>query len=704
MRPPTRLMASLLLLILAASVSSAHDISLPLEETAQNADLIFIGTVAKQTYRLNDAKTMIFTDVLFRDIKVLHGTNRSKQKASSEVLLTYAGGRLGDLSISVGEAPTLSEGHRYLIFMSDDGITYANPIIGGKQGLFEIVKDSASQDEYVLTAGQKPIIGVGATGIVVGAQRVTSVVNGSAVNAMIENADSDGLYSQPPVSASADDSASLADKSADRLMKQARPLKLEEFADFVTNVSLKMSFENKAFKRGGQGLYYKRNGDDIVSEELQMQTRLPVRIPSDLLTGDTTSQKTAPHVAALSPNPVSVAGGQVGACGYQNLKIVMEQESTSSSSYSINNDVMFTWNQFMDIYRFTADDGTFGNNSTNEFAGFVTDSTLNSTYGFHWNGGLGITVIYRVSNTDCSRIAQTDVMWNPAYSWTNDANVALGNRSVILLRPVAAHETGHVWGLQTGTYTETYDYDVATVMQPYNYDVVEDGRGIHRADAYLVRRIYQDQTGILSTKDIGVESYYASNGLRNSTTNASTYSPGQSITLFNVTAENMSYSAVSDMRIRFFLSTNRTISTTDYQLGSYWFWTTFNSESYSVGNYTTTIPSNIPPGTYYVGAIVTLNGFDNDDYTTNNSTSFFSPITIVSGGSRAQMTSPANGATLTSSPVTFSWTSGSGVSNYYLYVGTSPGGNNIFNNFVSSSSQTVGVPIGGSDLYVRLWS
>ena len=63
-------------------------------------------------------------------------------------------------------------------------------------------------------------------------------------------------------------------------------------------------------------------------------------------------------------------------------------------------------------------------------------------------------------------------------------------------------------------------------------------------------------------------------------------------------------------------------------MGPYWSWTSFSGESDNVGNYTTTIPTNIPAGTYYVGAIVTINGFGNDDYTYNNSTSFYDSVTI----------------------------------------------------------------------------
>ena len=76
-----------------------------------------------------------------------------------------------------------------------------------------------------------------------------------------------------------------------------------------------------------------------------------------------------------------------------------------------------------------------------------------------------------------------------------------------------------------------------------------------------------------------------------------------------------------------------------------------------------------------------------------------------SSGVKAQITSPTPGSTFSSSTVTFNWNSGSGVSSYYLYVGTSPGGNNIFNNFVTGGTQSVGgIPTNGQSLHVRLWS
>ena len=72
---------------------------------------------------------------------------------------------------------------------------------------------------------------------------------------------------------------------------------------------------------------------------------------------------------------------------------------------------------------------------------------------------------------------------------------------------------------------------------------------------------------------------------------------------------------------------------------------------------------------------------------------------------KAQMTSPTSGSKLTGATAHFTWNNGIGVSSHFLYVGTSAGAYNLFNNSVSGGSQTVtGLPMTGQTLYVRLWS
>ncbi len=75
-------------------------------------------------------------------------------------------------------------------------------------------------------------------------------------------------------------------------------------------------------------------------------------------------------------------------------------------------------------------------------------------------------------------------------------------------------------------------------------------------------------------------------------------------------------------------------------------------------------------------------------------------------GAKASITSPVNGSTFTSSTVTFYWDAGAGVSEYFLYVGSSQGANDIYgaSQGLSRSRTVSSLPTDGRLLYARLWS
>jgi hypothetical protein len=101
--------------------------------------------------------------------------------------------------------------------------------------------------------------------------------------------------------------------------------------------------------------------------------------------------------------------------------------------------------------------------------------------------------------------------------------------------------------------------------------------------------------------------------------------------------------------------------------------------------------------TIYVGLWSLRNGqWLHNDYTYN----------ACSGcGQLAQMTSPTSGSTFISTTVGFNWSLGSGNSQYFLYVGNSPGSSEYFYEYISGGSTTVGgLPGDGRNIYVRLWS
>jgi hypothetical protein len=87
----------------------------------------------------------------------------------------------------------------------------------------------------------------------------------------------------------------------------------------------------------------------------------------------------------------------------------------------------------------------------------------------------------------------------------------------------------------------------------------------------------------------------------------------------------------------------------------------------------------------------------------------FVDFTYTAAGApvKAALTSPAPGSTLTGSTVTFSWTTGGGVSDYQLNLGTTGvGSTNLYNSghTTATSAAVTRLPTTGVKIYARLWS
>ena len=73
---------------------------------------------------------------------------------------------------------------------------------------------------------------------------------------------------------------------------------------------------------------------------------------------------------------------------------------------------------------------------------------------------------------------------------------------------------------------------------------------------------------------------------------------------------------------------------------------------------------------------------------------------------KAEITSPPSGSHLSSSTVTFTWSAGTGALEYWLSVGTTPGGAQIYNASQGTdlSRAVSGLPTDGRAVHARLWS
>ena len=80
-------------------------------------------------------------------------------------------------------------------------------------------------------------------------------------------------------------------------------------------------------------------------------------------------------------------------------------------------------------------------------------------------------------------------------------------------------------------------------------------------------------------------------------------------------------------------------------------------------------------------------------------------LSINNNPSPAQIVSPVNGSTNSSSTVTFTWNAGVGASQYQLYVGSALGGGDLYLVGASTNlSATVSLPATGGLVYARLYS
>jgi hypothetical protein len=123
---------------------------------------------------------------------------------------------------------------------------------------------------------------------------------------------------------------------------------------------------------------------------------------------------------------------------------------------------------------------------------------------------------------------------------------------------------------------------------------------------------------------------------------------------------------------------------------------------YDIGSVTTTSATvtNLPTDgvTIYARLYSKISG----------SWSYYNDYTFTASGTPtpSELTAPT-ATTLAGSEVTFTWSAGSGVTNYMLYIGsTGPGSHNLYDvgSVTSTSADVTGLPSDGSKVYVRLYS
>ncbi len=607
-------------------------------EAVLEADVIFVGTASESWSWEFAGGRMIFTDVRFSDVDLVHVGPDAVLEHQDVITLTHAGGSTETQSISVSGTPRFDLGVRYLVLAHLDGERRANPVVGGRHGMFPLERDAVEDRWYPRTIGRHGLERLHPTLEVT--HPISEVNRGVPIylpepsfriETLVPNGDVMGAQARrsPRPDGILDLDGAILE--IERILAAGPPIDEPRPAvvDHASRPPQRMDVD-----RGSSPVDPK---DDPRSwHRPSGPTQVPIRDRPVPRVGRLSSPQPAEAPADSRPGSALRGGGDpLCICHWFDLPIVMEQVPADWWSWDFNNDAMWTFNQYMDIFRYVDSDATWGQNDENEFGGWPSNADLFEQWGFSWGDFIAMCVY--AHGAGCSEMREADVIFNPAYGWTTDflwANQNPGD--IIHYQPVLAHELGHAWGMQTETggsdgCDETYAYDRLSVMHRYYWGIIEDGLGIHNGDAWGIRLNYEDQTAVIPITDVGVESYAASWGIINGSLDATSYRPGDPITVRNITIENTSSSALPGVRVRMFLSTNRTISESDHQVGTYWYFSQpMPRESEWSGDLSAQIP-NVPAGVYHVGFIVTTgeDAWASDDFPWNDATYMSSSIEVL---------------------------------------------------------------------------
>jgi hypothetical protein len=598
-------------LALTVSAATASHRYVEFSELVHTSHAIVDGRV-DEIITWMDQDGMINTEVNFKVIDLVHADPAARAFAGNYVTLRFPGGVLEDRALSVSGIPSFTEGERVLLFTLLDGKHYVNPILGGEQGIFRILERGTGNTMFPMKSSGRGILDVTDDRIQL-SPYVTGFTGGRANFQQ-------NIMEEAPASSIAGDRA-LTRTTPER----GQLLSLKEFKHYITTElqqsdtasDLTLQFHNKASQL-----------NQIVDDAPDAPSTGEGARPKPTVETDFTPI-TFPPGSTVDRGATSLCY-----CGSHETFIIIDMLPDTFWAYTHDETALWYWNQFIDIYRITDGGGYAGGNDENEFGGWA--SSFGSNYNNYTWGATTLAVTFTWQSNPCNaeEINESDVFYNPNYSWTDDFDLAFNaNFAPTLYQPIAIHEIGHTWGSQIGQCNETYDYNRLSVMHAGYDDIRENGRGIHSGDAWGVRGAYEDQETVISVVDVGCESYYSNNGtLTNSTTSpgsSNVFLPGDSITIQDITCENMSSSSTADVKIRLWLSWNETISDGDAQMGGDWTWSSLGSESEWTGDLTTTIP-NIAPGMYFLGAIMTVDGssYTSDGHGWNNSAVFVDMIEI----------------------------------------------------------------------------
>ncbi|MBK9146195.1 MAG: T9SS type A sorting domain-containing protein [Flavobacteriales bacterium] len=557
--------------------SMAMEMHMDLHGLVSNAHVIVTATCTDVRAQADPARPGIVGTVAWFDaVETIRENVPGTAPRNGQLELHYLGGSADGINLHFCGMPTFTAGERYLLFLLNDGTRYMTPIVGASQGQFIIRTTPDGGTTYAVNTGGHAVLGIDGNTLIMSRCLIDP---GTHEHGTCSHGEDDGLDS---------------DLSDDMHLYEGEFMPLGE----LTRTIQEHHFDRPSL------LDWTNNTE-----------------PMPALTFERSGDHQEGKEAAGDPKAL-------GACKYQDVYISIKKNDDVPGFANwavLDLYARDIYDKHINIFTNTpgSSNGTWGaNNGKNEILGWQSSSTLDQAYGYTWGASaLGVCITYSVNGTACSRIKEADIAFNPAYSWTTDWNTA-AQSNIVDYRSIIMHETGHAWGYQVGAnYPESYDYGQPSVMHGYYGGAVwENARELHAKDAQVIRNKYADQATVNVVTDLGAETYRAlsGSGLQNSYASPTMVSSGGQITIHRITAENNSTTQQNNVRLRFYLSTDRSLGSSDHLVAMHSLGN-MAAISRSVNSYTLNTVG-VPPGSYYIGVKISRNGssYSTDDRSAND--------------------------------------------------------------------------------------
>jgi hypothetical protein len=610
------------------------------------------------------------TDYVLTIENVIYASKKG-EPVGTTVMLTYWGGTIGSETHAIADVRLPVVGERLLLFLRPNWgreLSFT-PLVGFNQGLFSVTPDVAGGGALVREAFGEPLE-LTASGDVV--RRLDKLPDAPAVS--IETFISWLRANINSIKAAPSELSLTFDQNDPRVMRT--------FAKTPSLLTTSSDDRSIITARG-----------PVESPDAESSAGVPALPSTTPVFGST------PSTAAYSHEPVPpyVTSGKTA-----NLPIVVNNFPASFAPWSPEDQYqMSKWNYYAsEVFRvYTNPTGTYGwPNGVFDLSGWPSSAQLQSVYGSGWDSNtIGVTFLRYSGNT----IIEADIALNPAFGFTlDDEWIFNGAGSVQGFRQVMIHELGHMHGLNHQfNYLAVMNY-FPSVYRFFGIPYMDDAEG--------VRAEYPSKA--VSRTDLAVYLYYET-GYQSVTdaTYPASVAAGGNLTFTNYHVENVGTNTISTPTIEWYLTTARNYNSSYYYLGqaTYSSLARFTYFTPSTVQVTFPVPANIPPGSYYLSAYIRNDsGAGQSGFPFSNDFAFSRTRiqVITSSCTTAQMLSPSNGSNIQST-TTFTWNTGTGNDQYYLYVGTTGvGSSNLLNESEgTSTSKTIsGLPAG--NIYLRLWS